>query len=128
MEAESIRPCKDELPRADEFTLPLDHFQLGLLAVLKMKRVIGGPLLNDYRRNRQSVKVDSNVRIAFKIKRELRRELLHRLTGIEILSATLPVRGAVVLVIISMLLTFIAGLIPSGIAARKDPVIALRSE
>ena len=42
--------------------------------------------------------------------------------------AQLPVAGAVVLVIISMVLTFIAGLIPSKIAAKKDPVIALRTE
>jgi putative ABC transport system permease protein len=34
----------------------------------------------------------------------------------------------VVLVAISILLTFIAGLIPSGFAARKDPVVALRTE
>ena len=38
------------------------------------------------------------------------------------------VGGAIVLVIISMVLTFIAGLIPSGVAAKKDPVEALRSE
>ncbi len=40
----------------------------------------------------------------------------------------LPAAGAVALVAISMLLTFIAGLIPSRIAAKKDPVVALRSE
>ncbi len=42
--------------------------------------------------------------------------------------AVLPTQGAVILVIISMLLTFIAGLIPSKIAAKKDPVTSLRSE
>ncbi|MBQ4090539.1 MAG: ABC transporter ATP-binding protein/permease [Clostridia bacterium] len=42
--------------------------------------------------------------------------------------AALPVAGAVILVIISMVLTFIAGLIPSKIASRKDPVVALRTE
>lgn len=40
----------------------------------------------------------------------------------------LPVAGAVALVAISMLLTFIAGLIPARVAAKKDPVVALRSE
>lgn len=40
----------------------------------------------------------------------------------------LPVAGGISLVIISTLLTLIAGLIPSRIAAKKDPVIALRSE
>ena len=40
----------------------------------------------------------------------------------------LPLAGAVALVAISMLLTFVAGLIPSRIAANKDPVVALRSE
>jgi putative ABC transport system permease protein len=42
--------------------------------------------------------------------------------------AVLPWMGGVILVIISMVLTFIAGLIPSRIAAKKDPVVALRSE
>ena len=42
--------------------------------------------------------------------------------------AKLPVAGAVILIVISMLLTVIAGLIPSRIASKKDPVIALRSE
>ncbi len=42
--------------------------------------------------------------------------------------AALPWKGAVVLVAISMLLTLIAGVIPSRLAARRDPVEALRSE
>ena len=41
---------------------------------------------------------------------------------------TAPVAGGVILVIISMLLTLIAGLIPARLAAKKDPVVALRSE
>lgn len=52
--------------------------------------------------------------------------VLH-LTDINHLSK-LPVVGGIVLVLISMLLTFIAGLVPSRMAAKKDPVIALRSE
>ncbi len=54
--------------------------------------------------------------------------ILHKVTGIASLSAVLPVSGAVILIVISMLLTFIAGLFPSKVAAKKDPVIALRSE
>lgn len=42
--------------------------------------------------------------------------------------AQLPVGGAVILVVISMLLTLVAGLIPARMAAKKDPVVALRSE
>ncbi len=42
--------------------------------------------------------------------------------------AMLPTAGAVILVVISMVLTFISGLIPSRIAAKKDPVTALRTE
>ena len=44
------------------------------------------------------------------------------------LRAILPASGGVALVVISMILTFIAGPIPSGFAARRDPVEALRTE
>ena len=54
--------------------------------------------------------------------------LIHHLTGIASLGAILPPEAAVLLVVISMTLTFIAGLIPSRLAAKKDPVVALRTE
>ncbi|HHT56513.1 ABC transporter permease, partial [Herbinix luporum] len=54
--------------------------------------------------------------------------ILHKLTGLNNLSAILPVQTAVILIIISMLLTLIAGIIPSRSAAKKDPVVALRTE
>ena len=54
--------------------------------------------------------------------------IVHDMTGIMSLNSALPAAGGIGLVLISMILTFIAGLIPSGIAARKDPVEALRTE
>lgn len=54
--------------------------------------------------------------------------IVQHLTGIESLRSILPVAGAVILIVISMLLTFIAGLIPSRFAAKRDPVEALRTE
>jgi putative ABC transport system permease protein len=42
--------------------------------------------------------------------------------------AILPTEGGIILILISMILTFIAGLIPARIASKKDPVIALRTE
>ena len=49
-------------------------------------------------------------------------------TGLDNIRAILPWQGAVILVAISMVLTLIAGIIPSRSAAKKDPVIALRTE
>ena len=54
--------------------------------------------------------------------------IIQNLTGISSLEAVLPPVAAAILVGISMCLTFIAGLVPSRIAAKKDPVVALRSE
>lgn len=42
--------------------------------------------------------------------------------------ASLPVSGAILLIVISVVLTMISGLIPSRVASKKDPVSALRSE
>lgn len=53
--------------------------------------------------------------------------IIKSITGISNI-AKLPLNGAIILVIISMLLTIIAGLIPSKMASKKDPVIALRTE
>ena len=54
--------------------------------------------------------------------------IIHDLTGINAINSVLPAAGGIILVIISVFLTFIAGLIPSGLAAKKDPVEALRTE
>ena len=54
--------------------------------------------------------------------------IVHHLTGIYSINAVLPPVAAVILVAISMLLTVVAGLIPSRFAANKDPVVALRTE
>ncbi len=53
--------------------------------------------------------------------------ILTSLTGVSGI-AVLPWKGAIVLVLISMGLTLVAGLIPAAQAARKDPVAALRTE
>lgn len=53
--------------------------------------------------------------------------IIKHLTGVASL-ASLPFVDAVILVVISVALTVIAGLIPSKMAAKKDPVTALRSE
>ena len=54
--------------------------------------------------------------------------ILYALTDIPNLKAILPTEAAVILVIISVVLTLFAGIIPSRSAAKKDPVVALRTE
>lgn len=54
--------------------------------------------------------------------------IIRALTGMGNIRAILPWGAALILVGISMLLTFIAGLIPAKVASKKDPVEALRSE
>ena len=53
--------------------------------------------------------------------------IVYNMTGIANI-ASLPVVGAIILIVISMILTIVAGLIPSRIASKKDPVEALRTE
>ena len=54
--------------------------------------------------------------------------LIHHLADTDNINAVLPVQYAVVLVLLSVLLTLLGGLIPSKKAAKSDPVTALRTE
>ncbi len=54
--------------------------------------------------------------------------VIHSLTGNSDITAILPINAAIILVVLSVVLTLISGLIPSRQAAKKDPVLALRSE
>ncbi|MBQ9162973.1 MAG: ABC transporter ATP-binding protein/permease [Clostridia bacterium] len=54
--------------------------------------------------------------------------IIYLLSGIPTIKAILPAGAAAILVLISMVLTTVAGLIPSLAAAKKDPVVALRTE
>ncbi len=53
--------------------------------------------------------------------------IVNNLTGVDNI-AKLPIMGGIILIIISVVLTLIAGLIPSRLASKKDPVESLRSE
>lgn len=54
--------------------------------------------------------------------------IIHEIAGNTSVSAVLPTAGAIILIILSVLLTLLGGLIPSKKAALADPVTALRSE
>lgn len=53
--------------------------------------------------------------------------IIYNLTGVQV-NVSLPLIGGIILVLISMILTIIAGLIPAKMASKKDPVEALRTE
>ena len=53
--------------------------------------------------------------------------IIKNASGITV-NASLPIVAAIILILISVILTVIAGLVPSSIASKKDPVIALRTE
>lgn len=55
-------------------------------------------------------------------------KIMINMTGFDNIKSFLPTRAGIILVIISVLLSLIAGLIPSRIAANKDPVEALSAE
>ncbi|MEE1104657.1 MAG: FtsX-like permease family protein, partial [Ruminococcus sp.] len=54
--------------------------------------------------------------------------ILHSLTGQDNINAILPPAAALILIVLSVILTLIGGIIPSRKAAKSDPVTALRSE
>lgn len=54
--------------------------------------------------------------------------IIHEIAGNVSVSASLPVAGAIILIVLSVILTLIGGLIPSKKAAQEDPVTALRNE
>ena len=54
--------------------------------------------------------------------------VIHNVTGNMDINAVLPINAALILVLLSVILTLISGLIPAKQAAKKDPVLALRSE
>ncbi|WP_281627466.1 ABC transporter ATP-binding protein/permease [Traorella massiliensis] len=55
-------------------------------------------------------------------------QIIHSIAGQENINAILPVGAAIILVLLSVVLTLIGGLIPSRKAAKEDPVIALRTD
>ena len=55
-------------------------------------------------------------------------KIIHSLVESTNINASLPITAAIILVILSVILTFIGGFIPARKAAKKDPVAALRSE
>ena len=54
-------------------------------------------------------------------------KIIYAVTGVSV-TVSLPVVGGIILVLISMILTIIAGLIPARMASKRDPVEALRTE
>ena len=54
--------------------------------------------------------------------------VIHNVAGNNDVNAILPVTGAIILIVLSVILTLVGGIIPSKKAAQEDPVTALRTE
>lgn len=54
--------------------------------------------------------------------------IIAKISGLSDLTAQLPVQSSIILIAISIVITILGGLLPAKKAAKKDPVIALRSE
>lgn len=54
--------------------------------------------------------------------------IISKFSGIDNLKAILPLKYSLILIVISIVITIIGGLLPAKKAAKKDPVIALRTE
>ena len=54
--------------------------------------------------------------------------IIEKVSGLTDLTAQLPVQSSVILIVISIVITILGGLLPAKKAAKKDPVIALRTE
>ena len=54
--------------------------------------------------------------------------LIHSLTGSTLVNASLPISAAIILIVLSIVLTLTGGIIPSRKAAKLDPVKALRTD
>lgn len=54
--------------------------------------------------------------------------IIEKVSGLSDLTARLPVQSSIVLIVISIVITILGGLLPAKKAAKKDPVIALRTE
>ena len=54
--------------------------------------------------------------------------IIENVSGLTDLKAQLPLQSSIILIAISIVITILGGLLPAKKAAKKDPVIALRTE
>ena len=92
----------------------------------KSQRAIGDFIIKNY--DKSAYLTASKLGLAIGVSESTVCLLYTCFTGIGGLNAFLPVPAALILIGISVLLTLLSGIIPSRSAAKKDPVVALRTE